>query len=295
MGQSMCKHLMDAGYAASVYNRTASKCQPLVDLGATLCATPREVAALSDVVFTIVGYPEDVRDVVLGEGHGVFAEGGLAPGGVLVDMTTSSPELAVEIEQVASSKGCWALDAPVSGGDIGAKAGTLAIMAGGKQEAFDRVLPMLLTMGKAPRLMGNAGAGQMTNAVNQTVIASSMVAMAEGLVLAHRSGLDAEQVIETIKGGAAGSFSLSQLGPRALHGDLEPGFKIDHFIKDLTIAIRHAEKTGVKLSGAALALDLCLRLEADGRGQQGTQALIAAVEAAGASGNTAIGAYPRAK
>jgi 3-hydroxyisobutyrate dehydrogenase len=279
MGRWMCGHLMSAGHSVSVFNRTASKCDPLVALGATRADSPREVAEASDVVFSIVGYPSDVESIALGS-EGVFPPegGGLAAGGVFVDMTTSTPELAVRISETAKARGCASLDAPVSGGDVGAKNASLVIMVGGEPMTLDRVMPLFQKMGSQIRLMGGHGAGQTCKAVNQTVIACNMVGMAEGILLAHRSGLDPRAVVELIGGGAAGSFSLTKLGPRALSGDLEPGFFVDHFVKDLGIALDITRQRKLALPGLALATQLFVALQAQGLGKKGTQALILALE-----------------
>jgi len=279
MGASMCGHLLASGFDTTVYSRTTSKCQPLVDLGATLGGSPKDVAAASDVVFTMVGFPSEVEAVVMGE-DGVLAEGGLAAGGVVVDMSTTPPALSEAIAAAAERRGCSAIDAPVSGGDVGARAGTLSVMAGGGEEAFARVLPLLECMGSTIALMGPAGAGQRTKAVNQTVIASSMVAMAEGLVLAHRAGLDAAKVVDVIAGGAAASFSLKELGPRMLRGNLDPGFYVEHFVKDLGIALELSRSHGLRLRGLEVAEGLYRGMQDAGEGKLGTQSLALAVERA---------------
>lgn len=285
MGAAMAGHLLDAGYDLSVFTRTPEKADKLVSAGAKWCNTPGELAQQSDVVFSIVGHPSDVQEVVLGT-DGVLS--GLASGGIVVDMTTSSPKLAEEIYAAASSQGCSALDAPVSGGDVGAINAALTIMCGGDEEAFEQVRPMMSVMGSSVQLLGPAGSGQRCKAVNQTVIASSMIAMAEGLVLAHRAGLDPMQVVETIQGGAAGSFSLSKLGPRVLRGDTAPGFTVDHFVKDLGIALSLAEELGLRLRGVELAKELYEAMQKRGRGGWGTQALVLAVEEAATTEETSV-------
>ncbi|KAA0152326.1 hypothetical protein FNF27_01702 [Cafeteria roenbergensis] len=295
MGSPMCQHLMDAGYSATVYNRTASKCDGLAAAGARVASSPREVAENSDVVFSIVGTPADVESVILGA-DGVFdpSGGGLAAGGVLVEMTTSSPSLAREIAEVAAARGCSSLDAPVSGGDVGARNGTLAVMVGGEEDALARVAPLLGAMSSKVTLMGPAGAGQMTKAVNQTVIANNMMGMAEGLVLATRAGLNPFDVVDAIGGGAAASFSLTQLGPRAAKGDLDPGFFVEHFVKDLGIALGEAERLGLQLRGMQVASELYAEMMKNGQGKRGTQALVQAVEAlARKEGPSVVGFPPR--
>jgi 3-hydroxyisobutyrate dehydrogenase len=273
MGLPMCGHLMDAGHQVSVYNRTRERADPLVGRGATWRDTPTEVATDADVVFTMLGFPTDVRAVVL--------DGGLleamAEGSVYVDLTTSEPSLAVEIGEAASARGVEALDAPVSGGDVGARGGTLVVMVGGSHDGFGRAQPLLETFGKTIVHLGGPGSGQHTKMVNQIAISSGMVAVCEALLYAHRSGLDPEKVLDTISQGAAGSWSLSNYGPRVLKGDLNPGFKIDHFIKDLGIALTESRRMNLSLPGLALAEQLYVAARAQGHGQDGTQALLAAL------------------
>jgi 3-hydroxyisobutyrate dehydrogenase len=273
MGLPMCGHLLDAGHEVSVHNRTRERAEPLVERGATWCDSPTEVAAGADVVFTMLGFPADVRAVVL--------DGGLleamAEGSVYIDVTTSEPTLAVEVAQDAASKGVEALDAPVSGGDVGARGGTLVIMVGGSGEGFARARPLLETFGKTIVHLGGPGSGQHTKMVNQIAISSGMVAVCEALLYAQRSGLDPEIVLDTISQGAAGSWSLSNYGPRLLNGDLKPGFKIDHFIKDLGIALNEARRMNLSLPGLGLAEQLYVAARAQGHGQNGTQALLVAL------------------
>jgi 3-hydroxyisobutyrate dehydrogenase len=273
MGLPMCGHLMDAGHEVSVHNRTRERAAPLVERGATWCDAPTEVAAGADVVFTMLGFPADLRAVVL--------DGGLldamAAGTVYVDLTTSEPSLAVEIAQHASAEGVEAVDAPVSGGDVGARGGTLVVMVGGSAEGFARAQPLLETFGKTIVHLGGAGSGQHTKMVNQIAVSSGMVAVCEALLYAQRSGLDLETVLDTISKGAAGSWSLSNYGPRLLQGDLKPGFKIDHFIKDLGIALNEARRMNLSLPGLALAEQLSVAARAQGHGQNGTQALLVAL------------------
>jgi 3-hydroxyisobutyrate dehydrogenase len=273
MGLPMCGHLLDAGHEVSVHNRTRERAEPLVERGATWCDSPTEVAAGADVVFTMLGFPADVRDVVL--------DGGLleamAEGSAHIDLTTSEPSLAVEIAEAAATKGVEALDAPVSGGDVGARGGTLVVMVGGSGEGFARVKPLLEAFGKTIVHLGGPGSGQHTKMVNQIAISSGMVAVCEALLYAQRSGLDPETVLDTISKGAAGSWSLSNYGPRLLKGDLKPGFKIDHFIKDLGIALNEARRMNLSLPGLALAEQLYVAARAQGHGQSGTQALLVAL------------------
>jgi 3-hydroxyisobutyrate dehydrogenase len=274
MGTSMCGHLIDAGHSATVYSRTRERAQPLLDKGAAWADTPAAVAASSHVTFTMVGYPTDVREVILGE-QGVLA--GSRKGAVIVDMTTSEPSLAVEIAEVASDQEIESLDAPVSGGDIGARNATLSIMVGGDTETVAAVRPLLEAMGKTIIHQGPAGAGQHTKMVNQTLIASGMVGVCEALLYAYRAGLDLETVLEAVSGGAAGSWSLSNYAPRMLAGDFAPGFMVDHFIKDMEITLGEARRMNLAMPGLALAHELYLALRAQGGGRDGTQSLIRAL------------------
>ncbi|CAM8935727.1 unnamed protein product [Rhodiola kirilowii] len=271
MGVSMCTHLLKAGYTLTVFNRTISKAQPLVDLGATIANSPQSLAAQSDVVFTIVGYPPDVRSV----SSAVLSS--LRPGGILVDMTTSDPTLAAEIASEAHSKNCFAVDAPVSGGDRGAKNGTLAIFAGGDRSVIERLSPVFSLMGKV-NYMGGAGKGQFAKLANQITIASTMVGLVEGIVYAHKAGLDVSRYLDAISTGAAGSKSLDLYGGRILKRDFAAGFYVNHFVKDLGICLSECQKMGLALPGLALAQQLYLSLKAHGEGDLGTQALILALE-----------------
>jgi 3-hydroxyisobutyrate dehydrogenase len=274
MGSPMAGHLMDAGYELAVHNRTRERADALVERGATWCDSPADAAAGADVVFTMLGFPADVREVVLGEGGVLEA---MDEGAIFVDVTTSEPSLAVEIAEAASATGVAALDAPVSGGDVGAKNGTLVVMVGGEEEAFERVTPLLETFGQTIVLLGGPGSGQHTKMVNQIAISSGMVAVCEALLYAHRSGLDPALVLDTISKGAAGSWTLSNLAPRLLKGDVEPGFKIDHFIKDLGIGLAEARRMRLSLPGLALAEQLYVAAQAQGLGQKGTHALLLAL------------------
>lgn len=271
MGAAMCGHLMEAGHAVTVHNRSRQRAAPLLDRGAAWAETPSEAAAAAEVTFAIVGFPEDVREVFLGEA-GVLA--GATPGAVVVDMTTSDPSLAGEIHRAAGERGVAAVDAPVSGGDVGAREATLSIMVGGDDEAVERVRPLLELMGKTVVHQGGPGAGQHTKMVNQILIATGMIGLCEALLYAHRAGLAPERVMESVAGGAAGSWSLSNYGPRILRGDLEPGFLVDHFVKDMAIALREAERMRLSVPGLALAHQLYVSLQAQGGGRLGTQALV---------------------
>ncbi|MBA4016618.1 MAG: oxidoreductase [Pirellula sp.] len=270
MGKSMAGHLMDKGFPMTVYNRSQAKAQPLLDKGAKWGATPRAVAEQSDVVFSIVGFPVDVRNVILG------ADGALAgckPGNILVDMTTSEPSLAVEIAETAKKKGVYSVDAPVSGGDIGAREARLSIMIGGEKDVIDALKPCWEAMGKTIVHQGGPGAGQHTKMVNQTLIASGMVALCEGLLYAHKAGLDLNTVLLSVGPGAAGSWSLANYGPRIIKNDFAPGFAVEHFIKDMGIALEESKRMGLAMPGLALAHQLYISLKAQGHGRDGTQSL----------------------
>jgi 3-hydroxyisobutyrate dehydrogenase len=274
MGSSMCGHLVAAGYRASVYNRSADKAKPLVDKGARLLASPKAVAEASDVVFTIVGYPKDVREITLGE-NGTLA--GARAGAILVDMTTSEPALAVEIDQAARAKGMHSVDAPVSGGDVGAREARLSIMVGGEKPVCDALLPLFEKMGKTIVYQGGAGAGQHTKMVNQVLIASNMIGVCEAMLYAYKAGLDLNVVLQSVSSGAAGSWSLSNLAPRAIAGNFEPGFFVEHFLKDMGIALAEARRMKLCLPGLALAEQLYRAVEAQGYERKGTHALLLAL------------------
>lgn len=276
MGRSMAGHLLDAGHTLSIFNRTREKAAPLVERGAAWCGSPADVAKSCDVVFTMVGYPADLREVVLGA-TGVLTS--MRPGGLLIDCTTSSPALAVEIASEAAEKGISSLDAPVSGGDVGARNATLSIMVGGDQTAFDRAMQLFEKLGKTVVLQGPPGSGQHTKMVNQILIASGMVAVCEGLIYARACGLNPEQVLQSVSGGAAGSWSLTNYAPRMLKGDLAPGFYVEHFLKDMKIALDAADGMKLCLPGLALAKQLYTMLAAMGGSRNGTQSLIKVLEA----------------
>lgn len=270
MGTSMCGRLLDAGFSATVHSRTSKKAKPLLERGALWADTPREVAERSDVIFSIVGFPTDVREVIL-SGAGVLA--GAATGAVVVDMTTSQPSLAREIGAAAEEAGVYAVDAPVSGGDVGAKNGTLSIMIGGDESVVEALRPCWEAMGKSIVHQGGPGAGQHTKMVNQVLIATNMIGVCEALLYGYRAGLDLETVLKSVGSGAAGSWSLSNLGPRIMKNDFDPGFYVEHFIKDMGIALEEAKRMELSLPGLALANQLYLALQAQGHGRDGTQAL----------------------
>jgi 3-hydroxyisobutyrate dehydrogenase len=275
MGRWMCQHLLNKGYAATVYNRSRDKAKPLLDAGAAWADTPRAVAERSGVVFAIVGYPKDVREVFLGT-QGALA--GSQPGTILVDMTTSDPSLAREIHDAARAKGVASVDAPVSGGDVGARNAALSIMVGGDAEAVEAVRPLMECMGKTIVHQGPAGAGQHTKMVNQVLIASNMIGVCEALLYGYKAGLDLKTVLQSVGGGAAASWSLNNLGPRIIDRNFEPGFFVEHFIKDMGIALAEAERMNLALPGLALAKQLYEAVRAQGYGRKGTQALMLALE-----------------
>lgn len=271
MGQSMAGHLQKAGHELFVYNRSQHKAEGLLRHGAQWCATAAEVGQRAEIVFSIVGHPHDVEEVYLGEA-GVLA--GHPSCRILVDMTTSSPEVARLLAAEAAQQGIAVLDAPVSGGDIGARNGALAIMVGGDPQAFETVRPLFELMGKTIALLGPAGAGQHTKMCNQILIAGNMVGVCEALLYAERNGLDPVQVVEIVSKGAAGSWSLSNLAPRILKGDYAPGFYVEHFLKDMGIALDECRRLNISLPGLELAYSLYRRLLASRRGHLGTQALM---------------------
>jgi len=274
MGASMCGHLLKAGFAATVFNRTREKARPLLEAGARWAESPRDVADASDVVFTIVGFPADVREVILGP-NGVLA--GCRSGSIVVDMTTSEPSLAQQIARQAEAKGVYAIDAPVSGGDVGAREGRLSIMVGGEKEAVEAVMPCFQAMGKTIVLQGPPGAGQHTKMVNQILIATNMIGVCEALLYGYRAGLDLETVMQSVASGAAGSWSLANLGPRMIQNNFDPGFFVEHFIKDMGIALAEARRMGLSLPGLALAEQLYQAVKAQGHGRLGTHALMLAL------------------
>ena len=271
IGKSMASHLLAGGYSVRVYNRTEEKAKDLVEQGAIWCESPKVVASESDLIITMVGFPKDVQSVYLGP-EGLIENS--RAGTLLIDMTTSSPILAEEIEKEAMIKGLYALDAPVSGGDVGAREARLSIMVGGEKEALAQAMPVFKVMGKQISHMGKAGMGQHTKMSNQIAIASNMMGVCEALWYAERSGLDGKQVLEAISAGAAGSASLVNLGPRILRKDYAPGFYIKHFIKDMKIALDSAEEMKIDLPGLKLSLKLYEELAQKGHENEGTQGLI---------------------
>lgn len=276
MGASMAGHLLAAGYSLSVFNRTQTKADPLIGQGATWCESPKAVAESSDIVFTIVGYPDDVQQVVLGS-NGVLA--GCREGNVIVDMTTSRPSLAIEIHRQASKEQVSSIDAPVSGGDVGAKNGTLSIMIGGDQHPVNELQPIWDILGSTWVYQGSAGSGQHTKMVNQTLIASGMIGVCEALLYGYQAGLDLNTVLKSVSSGAAGSWSLSNLAPRIIADNFAPGFYVEHFIKDMGIAIEEADRMGLALPGLSLARQLYNGVASQGHARSGTHALQLALSA----------------
>ncbi len=274
MGSSMVGHLMAAGFSATVYSRTKSKSQALIDKGAKWADTPKAVAEQSDVIFSIVGFPSDVREVMLGK-DGALA--GSKKGNVLIDMTTSEPSLAVEIYEAAKAKGVHSVDAPVSGGDIGAKNAALSIMIGGDKDVVEALQPCFGAMGKTIVHQGGPGCGQHTKMANQILIATNMIGVCESLLYGYKAGLDLETMLKSVGPGAAGSWSLSNLGPRMMANNFDPGFFVEHFIKDMGIALAEAKRMGLSLPGLALGEQLYLSVKAKGWGRNGTHALMLAL------------------
>jgi 3-hydroxyisobutyrate dehydrogenase len=270
MGSSMAGHLLKAGFSLTAHSRTKSKAEALLAQGAKWADSPKAVAAASDVIFAIVGFPSDVREVFLGT-NGALA--GSKAGNVLVDMTTSEPMLAVEIAQAAKAKGVSSVDAPVSGGDVGAKNATLSIMVGGEKEVVEALAPCFGAMGKTIVYQGGPGAGQHTKMVNQILIATNMIGVCEALLYGYKAGLDLPTVMQSVGSGAAGSWSLSNLGPRIMNNNFDPGFYVEHFIKDMGIALAESRRMGLALPGLALAHQLYVAVKAQGYGRNGTHAL----------------------
>ncbi len=275
MGLSMCGHILDHGYPVSLFSRTRAKAEPLLARGAAWAASPGAVAERADVVFTMVGFPDDVREVYFGE-SGILNSA--REGSVLVDMTTTEPSLAKEIHGAAAALGIAAVDAPVSGGDVGAREARLSIMVGGDKEAVDKVMPLLGILGKTVVHQGGPGAGQHAKMCNQIVIAGTMIGVCESLIYGHKAGLDLPTMLSSISGGAAACWSLSNLAPRALRRDFAPGFFVDHFVKDMGIALDEAKRMNLALPGLALVHQLYVALQAQGGGRNGTQALLLALE-----------------
>ncbi len=275
MGVSMCGHIMAKGYDASVFNRTKQKAQPLLEKGAAWAKSARGLAENCDVVFTMLGFPQDVREVYFGD-DGILQ--GARRGLIVIDMTTTEPGLAREIYEAAKKHGAFAVDAPVSGGDVGARDATLSIMTGGDREVVDAIKPILEVMGKNIMHQGPAGSGQHTKMCNQIVIAGTMIGVCECLLYGFKAGLDLQTMLDSIKPGAARCWSLDNLAPRILRRDFSPGFLVEHFIKDMAIALKESAQMGISLPGLALVHQLYVAVKAQGQGKSGTQALMIALE-----------------
>ncbi|HZZ28718.1 MAG TPA: NAD(P)-dependent oxidoreductase [Pirellulales bacterium] len=274
MGRSMCGHLIDRGFAMTIFSRTKSKAEALLGKGAQWADSPQAVAAQADVVFSIVGFPADVREIMLGP-QGALA--GSKPGTVLADMTTSEPSLAVEIAEKAKAKGVHAVDAPVSGGDVGAREARLSMMIGGERNVVEALQPCWEAMGKTIVYQGPPGAGQHTKMVNQILIATGMIGVCEALLYGYKAGLNLESVMQSVSSGAAGSWSLSNYGPRIMANNFDPGFFVEHFIKDMGIALEESKRMGLSMPGLALAHQLYVALKAQGHGRDGTHSLMLAL------------------
>jgi 3-hydroxyisobutyrate dehydrogenase len=270
MGSSMVKNLIKGGYPVNIYTRTKEKASELIDSGAVWQETPKDIAKSSNVIITMVGYPTDVKEVYLGE-EGIIQNS--SPNTYLIDMTTSTPTLAKRLYEEAKLRKLFSLDAPVSGGDIGAREGKLAFMVGGEEKALEAMLPVLQLLGTNIVYQGPAGSGQHTKMCNQIAIASNMIGVCEAIIYAEKAGLNPETVLKSISTGAAGSWSLSNLAPRILQGNFKPGFYIKHFIKDMRIALEEAENLGLSLPGLTLAKNMYEKLAESGEENSGTQAL----------------------
>jgi 3-hydroxyisobutyrate dehydrogenase len=275
MGGSMCSHILHKGYPVVVNTRSKEKAHGLIEHGATWAETPKAVSAQSDLVFTIVGFPADVREVYFGA-NGLLSAA--RAGQIFVDMTTTEPTLSKEICEAARARGADAVDAPVSGGDVGARNATLSIMIGGDKATVDTLMPLFETMGKRILYQGGPGSGQHTKMCNQIMIAGTMVGMCEALLYGHKAGSNLETMVETIRGGAAGCWSLDNYAPRILKRDFSPGFVVEHFIKDMGIALAEADRMQIALPGLALVHQLYSIVRAQGHGRRGTQALMLALE-----------------
>ncbi|TMQ30668.1 MAG: NAD(P)-dependent oxidoreductase [Nitrospirae bacterium] len=275
MGSSMCSHVLQAGYRVTLHSRTKDKAKPLLDLGATWAENPRAVAAESDMLFTMVGFPQDVRTVYFGE-TGILA--GAPPGTVLVDMTTTDPALSREIAERATAMGLSAIDAPVSGGDVGARNATLSIMVGGDRKAVQAVMPVFELLGNKIVHQGGPGTGQQAKLCNQIVIAGTMVGVCESLLYGSKAGLDLKRMLDSIRGGAAACWTLDHLAPRILQRNFEPGFFVEHFVKDMGLALEESKRMGLVLPGLTLVHQLYQTVQTLGHGRSGTHALMLALE-----------------
>jgi 3-hydroxyisobutyrate dehydrogenase len=275
MGSSMCRHVLQAGYRVTLHSRTKAKAKPLLDLGATWAEDSLAVAADSDMLFTMVGFPQDVRTVYFSE-TGTLA--GAQPGTVLVDMTTTDPALSREIADRAMAKGLSAIDAPVSGGDVGARNATLSIMAGGDTEAVQAVMPLFQLLGKKIVHQGGPGNGQQAKLCNQIVIAGTMVGVCESILYGYKAGLDLNRMLDSIRSGAATCWALDHLAPRILQRNFDPGFFVEHFVKDMGLALEESKRMGLVLPGLTLVHQLYQTVQTLGHGRSGTHALMLALE-----------------
>ena len=275
MGAAMSSHLLKHGYGVTVHTRTKAKAMGLLTEGAGWAESPKAVAEQSDVIFTMVGFPHDVRDVYFGDA-GVLA--GTREGSIVVDMTTTSPQLAREIHDAAKARGVATIDAPVSGGDIGARQGTLSIMVGGDRAVADTLMPLFQLLGKIIVYQGGPGTGQHAKLCNQIVIAGTMIGVCESLLYGYKAGLDLQTMLRSIKSGAAACWTLENLAPRILQRNFDPGFFVDHFVKDMGLALEEARRMGLVLPGLALVHQLYLSVKAHGYGRCGTHALMLALE-----------------
>ena len=275
MGHPMAKHLLNAGYKVNVHNRTMQKAEEVIRLGGKWLDTPAAIAANSDVIVTMIGFPKEVEECYFGE-RGIFRN--IKKGTILVDMTTTKPSLAVKIAEEAEKAGAEFIDAPVSGGQIGAINGTLSIMIGGKKEVVDSVLPLFQVFGKNMVYQGKAGAGQHTKMCNQITIAGTMIGVCEGLIYGTKAGLDLNTMLESITKGSAACWTLDVLAPKIVKEDYSPGFSVDNFVKDLTIGLEEAEAMKLSLPGLALVKQLYVSIQAMGKGASGTTALYLALK-----------------
>ncbi len=275
MGLSMCRHILAGGYRVTLYSRTKTKAQSLLDLGAMWAESPSAVAAASDVVFTMVGFPQDVRAVYFGT-TGILA--GAQSGTALVDMTTTDPALSCEIAERATSLGFSAIDAPVSGGDVGARNANLSIMVGGDRDAVQAVMPLFDLMGNKIVHQGGPGTGQQAKLCNQIVIAGTMIGVCESLLFGYKAGLDLNRMLESIRGGAAACWTLDNLAPRILQRNFDPGFFVEHFVKDMGLALEESKRRGLVLPGLILVHQLYRKVMALGYDRSGTHALMLALE-----------------
>src|SRR4029079_13537878 len=275
MGSSMCGHILTAGYRVTLHSRTKTKAQPLVDRGATWAENPLTVAAQSDMIFTMVGFPQDVRTVYFSE-TGILA--GAQSGTVLIDMTTTDPTLSREIAKCATTKGLSAIDAPVSGGDVGARNATLSIMVGGDRRTVQAVVPLFELLGKTVVHQGGPGTGQQAKLCNQIVIAGTMIGVCESLLYGFKGGLDLNRMLDSIRAGAAACWTLDNLAPRILQRNFDPGFFVEHFVKDMGLALEESKRMELVLPGLTLVHQLYHRVIDLGHGRSGTHALMLALE-----------------